>query len=57
VLLLLIIAHRGGGGGGRRTLTLQCRAELLAKASLEIDADVSRRFAAVATATRRLLQF
>lgn len=51
LLQLLIIAHRGGG---RRGLTLQRRrAELLAKASLEVDADI----AAFATAARRLLQF
>lgn len=55
VLLLLIVTHRGGG---RRGLTLQRRrAELLAKASLEVDADMSRRLAAIATAARRLLQF
>lgn len=53
VLLLLLIVTRG-----RRGLTLQRRrAELLAKASLEVDADMSRRLAAIATAARRLLQF
>lgn len=55
LLLLLIVGHRDGG---RRSLTLQRRrAELLAKASLEVDADMSRRLAAIATAARRLLQF
>jgi len=52
LLLLLIIAR-----GGRRGFTLQRRAELFTKASLEVDADVSRRLAAITTSTRRLLQF
>lgn len=56
LLLLLIVGHRHRGGG-RRGLTLQRRrAEFLAKASLEVDADM-RWLAAIATAARRLLQF
>lgn len=53
LLLLLLIFGHCHRRGGRRGLTLQRRrAEFLAKASLKVDADMSRRFAAIATARR-----